>query len=164
MGLGSHTTMVFDHIRSLAEREFDRWDARREEIGTPAELAAHQGYVRRTFCDLIGGLPSERTPLNARTTGRLQRDGYSVEKVLFESLPGFHVTGNLYLPERADPPYPAVLSPCGHTANGKAGEPYQRLYQLLAQQGFAVLGYDPLGQGERAQYFDPERGDSASGY
>src|SRR5687768_13301471 len=40
----------------------------------------------------------EKTPLNANVSGRVERDGYSIEKVYFESIPGFYVAGNLYRP------------------------------------------------------------------
>jgi dienelactone hydrolase len=50
--------------------------------------------------------------------------------------------------------FPGVLMPCGHSANGKAAEAYQRVCILLAQHGMAVLCYDPIGQGERSQLLD----------
>ncbi len=105
----------------------------------------------------VGGFP-ERTPLSPRVTGVLERDGYRVEKVIYESRPGFLVTANLYVPDSGEPPYPAVLCPCGHTNNGKAGELYQRVYISLAKLGFVVLTYDPVGQGERSEYWHTATG------
>lgn len=74
----------------------------------------------------------------------------TVERVVYESRPGHHVTAVLYLPG-GPPPFPGVLVPCGHSANGKAAETYQRVCILLARNGLAALCYDPIGQGERAQ-------------
>ena len=146
------SSMVFDHLCDLAEPLFEQARGQRSHISTVEDVLSRQEYVRSTFVDLIGGLP-ERTPLNARCMGSLARDGYRVEKVVFESRPQFFVTANLYLPDREDAG-PAVVVPCGHAVEGKAAEPYQRLAQGLVRNGFVVLVYDPIGQGERSQYWD----------
>ena len=162
--LGSRdlSAMVFEHILSLAAPLFERMRARKEKVKSAEDVLAHQAYVRETFLHLIGGLP-ERTPLNPRRVGILERSGYVVEKLIFESRPQFYVTANLYLPTNRQAPAPAVLVPCGHAAEGKAYPEYQRLAQGLVQQGFAALVYDPLGQGERSQYWDYAKGDSRVG-
>ncbi len=137
-------------------------DARKEayeQIESRADCERWQRERREFFLNAIGGLP-ERTPLQARTVGELRGEGYRVEKVLFQSRPGFHVTGNLYLPDGdgADPgPWPGVLVPCGHSHNGKAAGGYQRTAILLARHGMAALCYDPIGQGERYQSLDFEQ-------
>ncbi len=102
--------------------------------------------------EALGEFP-EKTPLNAKVTGRIACDGYRIEKVIFESRPGLFVTALLYLPE-TKPPYPAALVPCGHSKNGKAYDAYQRAPILLARYGIAALCFDPIGQGERSQVFD----------
>jgi dienelactone hydrolase len=81
------------------------------------------------------------------------RDGYRVEKVIFESQPKHYVTTLLFLPthEEHKRPYPGVLVPCGHSANGKAYESYQTMGALLALNGMAALVFDPIDQGERSQ-------------
>lgn len=114
--------------------------------------------LRARMEELIGGLPQIRTPLNARITGVLERPGYRVEKLLFDSLPGFHVTANLYVPTGKPGPFPAVLGTAGHSAAGKAAATYQRAWISLARRGYVVLAYDPPGQGERIEYFDMEAG------
>ena len=92
------------------------------------------------------------TPLNPRITGAVERDAYRIEKVIFESRPNFLVTGNLYVPKGRDFPLPAVVGTCGHSNNGKAYTQYQSFAQGLARQGYVVLIFDPIGQGERLQY------------
>ena len=82
-------------------------------------------------------------------TGRLDRDGYRVEKVIYESQPGFLVTANVYVPATARPPYAAVLGVAGHPNGGKADATYQRAWIGMAKRGFLVLAIDPPGQGER---------------
>ena len=127
-------------------------------IKSTASCEVWQQQRRTFFLNQIGGLP-ERTPLNPQVVGTLQGDGYRVERILLESRPGFHVAGNLYLPE-SPPPWPAVLVPCGHSHDGKAAGQYQRACVLLARNGMAAMCYDPLGQGERYQILDltQERG------
>jgi dienelactone hydrolase len=131
----------------------DALDARLAELeaalASPETIPDYQQKRRDFLAGVFGPLP-ERNPLNPKITGRVQRKGYTIEHVLFESLPGFHVTGNLYLPP-GEGPFPGVLLPCGHSANGKAYSSYQKASILLAQHGFVVLCFDPLGQGERRQ-------------
>ncbi len=134
-------------------RQVDRRSAAFEKmIKSEAACRAWQRERREFFLRQIGGLP-ERTPLNARIVGALEGKGYRVEKIIFESRPGFHVTANLYLPE-TPPPWPAVLVPCGHSHDGKAVGQYQRASILLAKNGMAAMCYDPIGQGERYQMLD----------
>ncbi len=82
----------------------------------------------------------------------MERDAYRIENLLFESRPGFLVSANLYVPKGHDFPRPGVVGTCGHSANGKAAEAYQSFAQGLARQGYVVLIYDPISQGERLQY------------
>lgn len=117
-----------------------------------AALGAETLELRARLERLLGGLPSIRTPLNARITGGFERPGYRVDKVVFESLPGFFVTANLYLPTAGVPPYPAILGAAGHADSAKAWEPYQHVWISLARRGYVVLAYDPPGQGERIEY------------
>ena len=73
----------------------------------------------RDYRRIIGELPREKTPLNAKVTGVIEFEGYRVEKVVFESRPDHHVTAALYIPTTGKGPFPAVAVPCGHSANGK---------------------------------------------
>ena len=131
------------------------FDARRKEIDaikTPEDVAKRQKALRAKFIDALGGFP-EKTPLNGRVVGTLPRDGYRVERVVYESRPGHYVTAALYLPEGKGP-FPGVIMPMGHSENGKAADYAQRGSILLAKNGIACLNYDPIGQGERKQLLD----------
>ncbi|MBX6312846.1 MAG: acetylxylan esterase [Isosphaeraceae bacterium] len=150
--------MLYDYLLRCAQAHFDARRAAVAALKTPEAIRRRQEDLRARFVRSLGGFP-KRTPLNARVVGRQRRDGYRVEKVIFESRPDHHVTAALYLPE-GEGPHPGVLLPCGHSANGKAAEPYQRASILLAKNGLAVLCYDPIGQGERIQLLD-ERGKPA---
>ncbi len=144
--------MMHQYLMRLAGEAFQRREAALEKLKTPEDVAAYQQRMREFFVAQLGGLPP-RGPLNARVVGRIDRDGYRVEKIIFESQPQHYVTALLYLPE-VKPPYPGVLVPCGHSANGKAMEAYQRASILLARSGMAALCYDPIDQGERYQLLD----------
>lgn len=134
-----------------------RFDERRQAIAalkTPEDVQRRQQKLREQFIEALGGFP-ERTPLNPQVTGKIERDDYRVEKVIYESRPQHHVTACLYLPNGKGP-FPGVLMPCGHSANGKAVEAYQRVCILMAKNGLAVLCYDPIGQGERIQLLNAQ--------
>ncbi|MEX2263829.1 MAG: prolyl oligopeptidase family serine peptidase [Bryobacteraceae bacterium] len=122
-------------------------------LATKADAEAYVQAVRRKIRKCFGPDP-ERTPLNARVAGTVERDAYRIEKVIFESRPGFLVTANLYVPKGRQFPLPGVVGTCGHSANGKAGGTYQAFSQGLARLGYVVLIFDPIGQGERMQYVD----------
>ena len=142
------------HLMEKVYEAVDRRKAEFEKLETPEQIAAYQKKMRDFFIQQLGGLP-ERTPLNAEVTGREQRDGYRIEKVIFESQPKHFVTAILYLPE-GEPPFPGVLVPCGHSSNGKARDLYQRAPILIAKSGMAALCYDPIDQGERHQLLDAD--------
>ncbi|QDT13992.1 alpha/beta hydrolase family protein [Alienimonas californiensis] len=121
----------------------------------PAAAAEHAKDVRGRLAKCFGPKP-ERTPLNARTTKTLERDGYRVELITYESRPGLLVTAALYLPS-GDGPHPGVLGLCGHANEGKAYPLYQAFGVELAKAGFATLVIDPIGQGERFQWPEQKR-------
>jgi acetyl xylan esterase AXE1 len=143
-------TCLMQKVREATGRR----EAEFEKLETPEQIAAYQKKMRDFFIHQLGGLP-ERTPLNAQVTGREQRDGYRIEKVIFESQPKHFVTAILYLPE-GEPPFPGVLVPCGHSSNGKARDLYQRAPILIAKSGMAALCYDPIDQGERHQLLNAD--------
>lgn len=129
--------------------------ARRAALRTKADAEAYVRDVRQKARQCFGPWP-DKTPLNARVTGIVERDAYRIEKVIFESRPNFPVTGNLYVPKGRSGKRPGVVGTCGHNANGKAAEPYQAYAQGLARLGYVCLVYDPLGQGERLQCVGPD--------
>ncbi|HKD08836.1 MAG TPA: acetylxylan esterase [Bryobacteraceae bacterium] len=143
-----------------AQRQLDERERAIAAIRTPADADRRQAMVRAKLTEIIGGLPTDRGPLNARVTGRLQSDTHTIEKVIFESLPGFYITANLYRPNLPGR-YPAVLVPAGHTQEGKPE--MQILAANLAAKGFIALAYDPIGQGEREQTYLPQLGRALSG-
>ncbi len=125
----------------------------RAGLKTKADAEAYVQSVRQRIRQCFGPEP-QRTPLNARVTGVVERVKYRIEKVLFESRPGFLVSGNLYLPKDHAGPRPGVLIACGHSENSKCAEGETSLAQSFAQFGYVALVFDPPGQGERYLYPD----------
>ncbi len=128
-------------------------DAAWRRMKTREELQRYGKDLRSRMIRAMGGFPSERCPLNARTVSVQTRDGYTVENVLFESWPGVHVSASLYLPDAArfPPPHPGVLIVCGHGGAGKSAPSYSRGGVMSSRAGIAALVVDPLAQGERVQ-------------
>lgn len=160
--LNRFSRMVQEYFVAQARAIETREDERRTRLATRADAEAYIASVRERIRQAFGPEP-ERTPLEPRITGVVERDAYRIEKVIFESRPGLLVTANLYVPRTPSPgKRPGVVASCGHSANGKAGETYQAFAQTLAKLGFVTLIFDPLGQGERLQYVDeqwkPRRG------
>jgi len=143
-------------IRKVAAARTRR-KAELAKVRTPAAASERASMVQTKVWELIGG-KLERSPLNARVTGAIERSAYRIEKVVFESQPEFYVTAHLYLPKSGNPPFPGILAPLGHAPEGKAYRSYQTVFQNLARRGFVVLAFDPPGQGERLQYIHPRTG------
>lgn len=148
--------MLASHLLRLFEEHEAALAARRREVRSEADWERQRAELLARYRQCLGPFP-ERTPLHARVTGVIERGAYRIEKVIFESRPGFLVTALAYVPQGRPFPVPGVLCIPGHSENGKAYEVYQRLHAALASKGYFVLTYDPLGQGERKQQWDPVR-------
>ena len=150
-----------DLERYLVRVANDARDRRKQIVNA---ITSRQGVLDRQrtivaeLWKMLGG-PLERTPLNPRVTGIVERAGYRIEKVTYESRPRLYVTANLYVPSGGGR-RPAILGPLGHSTNGKAWPTYQRLFSNLARKGYIVLAYDPFGQGERIEYPGSKPGES----
>jgi dienelactone hydrolase len=87
---------------------------------SPGEWTKRAERVRRQILVSLGLWPMPtKTPLNPVIHGKIERDDYTVEKVYFESVPGFYVTGNLYRPKNRSGKFPGVLCPHGHWNDGR---------------------------------------------
>ncbi|MCE5273048.1 acetylxylan esterase [bacterium] len=149
--------------RSLAREALGLLAARDRELAGLHGRTQWERYaasVRARLAASFGPL-WEKTPLNARTVGAFEHAGLQVEKIIFESRPGWQVTAAVVRQPGLEGRLPAVLLVCGHTNDGLRG--YQQQIFNLARRGFVVLCFDPIGQGERYQYYDPELGRSRLG-
>lgn len=144
--------MVYNHYLDRVREAYEERQARLAAIRTRREAEKYRDEVAEKTAGCFGPFP-KRTPLNAVVSGVKEGKDYRIEKVVYESRPGFQVTANLYVPNKLKGKAPAVLGSCGHAANGKAAGPYQSYAQELALSGFVVLIFDPICQGERDYYY-----------
>ncbi len=154
---------MIDNLRRRAEAHFRRQEIEKAELTSIAAFEEHRKRVGDHFMRAIGGLPEDRTPLNVQCTGILDRGGFTIEKLIYESLPEFYVTAALYVPKGIVSSQPAVVFVHGHSDLGKSYPVYQAVCVDLAANGFIVLAVDPPGQGERFQYFDSGKGERIIG-
>lgn len=140
------------------------WEGRTEQVHAEGSLAtvvsapqwnAGKNETRRQLFEMLGLAPlPAKTPLQPVVTGVLQEEGYRVEKLHFQSLPGLYVTANLYLPEGPQKPLPTILYVCGHAVMKKDGVSlgnktgYHQHGVWFARHGYACLILDTLQLGE----------------
>jgi dienelactone hydrolase len=145
-----------DIQKYLAVRAADQERELLPGIRNAAEFDKAKPALREDYFDMLGLKPMpERTPLHATVTGQIERDGYSVEKLHFQSRPGLYVTANLYLPRPSKKQLPAILYLCGHYSQmkrdgNKAAADCQSHAIWFATHGYVVLVLDTLELGEIA--------------
>lgn len=126
---------------------------------TKEEWLKRAEYLRKHILVSTGLYPMpEKTPLNAQVFGKIEHEDYTVEKVYFESYPGFFVTGNLYRPKGKKEPFPAVVCPHGHWSNGrledqKRGSVPGRCINF-AKQGYVAFSYDMVGYNDSGKQIE----------
>ncbi|MFI5387003.1 MAG: prolyl oligopeptidase family serine peptidase, partial [Fimbriimonadales bacterium] len=115
---------------------------------TSAEHDARKPVDHKLLMQSLGLDPlPPRTPLNAQVTGVIQRKGYRIEKVVFESRPGFPVTGHVYVPDGpAGTKFPVIMNPHGHWAHKKMESTVQYRLIFQALHGYLAMVIDSPGQ------------------
>jgi cephalosporin-C deacetylase-like acetyl esterase len=117
-----------------------------------AEMASQETWEKarskrlEEMRDMLGLLPwPERTPLNVRVTGVLDKGSYTIEKIAFESMPRVYVTGNLYIPKTRTSPVPAIVYVCGHAYSPQGDKTqYQRHGISFARNGYVAFILDSI--------------------
>ncbi len=151
------------HFYSDKSHKFlDRRETEISHLKTKSDWLARQKKVRELFTKVIGQFP-EKTPLNAKVVGVVQKENFKVEKIIYESQPNFYVTAAMYIPNNITEKRPAIIYTCGHSILGIRDNIYQQVCMNLANKGFIVFAFDPVSQGERMQYFSDEIGKSVIG-
>jgi len=141
-------TMMRDYLTAMIDEQFAKRAMTLAALKSAEDWDRHAAFIRDSMSAWTGPFP-KRTPLQTRITGRITRDGYVLEKVIFESRPNFFVSANLYIPAKRPGPYPAILNVIGHSPAGKATDKVQRRAIAQARKGFVALVIDAIGQGER---------------
>lgn len=141
------------YVLSKSLKAFKRADKRRNKIKTKEEFQKYSMLSKKKFMESIGGIPyNKNLPLESKITNSCVCDGIKIENIIFRSRENVYVTGNFYIPEKAEGKLPAVLLQCGHSAQGRLLDKYVNVCMTIAKAGIAVFAIDPLGQGERKSY------------
>jgi len=150
---GSPAMSLYRRIYERASEQLEKRQAAIAKLQTKPDWQKRQQLVRQKLAEAVGPFP-EKTPLHPVITGTLDRDNFRVEKLYFESQPGYFVTAALFIPNNKPEKLPAILYCSGHSANGFRSHVYQHTILNYVKKGFIVLAFDPIGQGERRQYRD----------
>jgi hypothetical protein len=137
---------LITHLTTLAREHSAARAATIAAIATPEEARRRQVRVRALLAEMIQ-FETTAGPVKFEVTGRSDGEGYRVENLWYESLPGYRVTANLYLPKDAKGPFPAIVTQPGHGVDGRLGG--HGFAVNFARAGFAVLAIDIVGEGER---------------
>ncbi|MEZ4904183.1 MAG: acetylxylan esterase [Spirosomataceae bacterium] len=143
--------VLYSHLCQRAFRQLEERKKRIAQLKTKQDWQKRQAVIKQKLQESVGVFPA-KTPLNAVITGTIERGGITVEKLYFESQPNYFVTAALFLPTGKRENLPTILYCSGHSANGFRSQAYQQIILNYVKKGFAVLAFDPIGQGERAQY------------
>lgn len=134
---------AFTQRTALAYRQADRIPT------TLAEWNQRKATLRRELVQALGGFPETDCELQPRKLGEFQREGYRVEKLVFQTRPGIWMTANAYVPDQTGK-RPAILHVHGHWSGAKQDPVVQSRCIGCAKLGFFVLAVDAFGSGERA--------------
>src|SRR5450759_2269814 len=154
--------MLVHHLNKQAFAYLDIRDKEIAGLKTKEDWINRQKKVKDILMKTVGPFP-EKTPLNSKVTGVVKKEGYKIEKIIYESMPGFYVTGCLFIPDGIKGKRPAILFVSGHTQESFRYKEYQIMILNLVKKGFIVFGIDPVSQGERIQVYDPEKNISVIG-
>ena len=155
---GESAEVNLDLLRGRADSVAPSPDRRRGEVRTnyqgadfqaPATAAAwldRKAHLRDQMLVTLGLWPMfPRTPLNPQVYGKVQRDGYTIEKAVLETFPGFTLSGNLYRPAESTGRIPGLLCPHGHWEDGRVNPEVQQRCIRWAKLGCVVFMYDMVG-------------------
>ncbi|MFW6101435.1 MAG: acetylxylan esterase, partial [Bacteroidota bacterium] len=154
---------LYNHYYSIASSLFTDRKEKVSQLTEKNQWQSRQKSMREKIIKCIGGEFPGKTPLNAEITGYVDKEDYRIEKVIFESLPEFHVTGCLFIPKKPEEKKPAIIYCSGHTNVAFRSQTYQHEILNLVKKGFVVFALDPIGQGERLHYYNPDLGKSMVG-
>lgn len=150
---------VNEYFVSVFRRLYKERAQKIAQLKTKEDVLAYAAQARKRIREVFDLEKYPRTPLNMQITGEHTFKYYTLRNVIFESWPGYYVTGSLYLPEAPEGPVPCVLHLCGHNHDGKSCTNGVSMNVGLAANGIAVLCIDPVCQGERFQHFMPNEMD-----
>lgn len=155
---------LYHHLTAQA---YEYLDKRKETIAGYARLSdwqQRQEWIKETLLKAVGPFPA-KTPLNAKVLRVVNKGDYRVEHIVYESQLQFYVTSSLFIPAslKKRDKAPVVIYCSGHSEDGYRSDVYQHVILNLVKKGFIVFAFDPVGQGERLEYYDLEKNKSMVG-
>ena len=156
-------SLAVNHLTRQAEDYYKTRDELIAKLKTKGDWQKRQQAVKNKLKEIIGPFPKKEA-LNPEITGIIQKEGYRIEKIIYEPVPGYYETGCLYIPDNIKGKAPAILNGFGHDQASFREEYYQVIITNLVKKGMIVFAIDPLGQGEHVQYYNPDIKFSAIGY
>lgn len=158
IGFSDAPNTLYHH---LAAQAYDFLEVREQEVSkirTLMQWKQRQQQVRNKLTEVTGAFPA-KTPLNSVVTRTIQKENYTIEHIIYESMPGYYVTASLFIPHNRKGKTPAIIYCSGHSNTGYRS--YQNILLNLVSKGFIVFAFDPIGQGERLQYYNTVTNKSA---
>lgn len=159
---GSGSLLLW-YLDQQAAGYFEQRDRDIAALSGAGDWTNRQAEVKQKLAAFFGEVPA-RGPVPVQVTGVIKKEGYRIEKIVFQSFPGFYVTGCLYVPEKLKARAPAVLNVIGHNQEAFRNPLYQVINYNLVKKGIIVFAIDPPGQGEHVQFWDPDVKFSLAGY
>lgn len=138
-----------DLVRSNLEDEASIQFARHQLPNNLDDWKQYKLELRKEILKKAGAIVNHQLPLNIKETGSVKMKGYTVKKISFQTRPGIHATGNLFVPD-GNGPFPAVIIMHGHWKGGHTHEIFQSAASSFALNGYVSLTIDAFGGGERS--------------
>lgn len=146
---------LFNYYSDKAFYYLDKREKEIAQLKTLDDWQERQQNMKEILNKTVGPFPA-KTPLNAVITGTVQKPGYRIEKIVFESQPRFYVTSAMFIPKNLKEKTAAIIFTSGHAQEAFRWPDYQQVILNFVEKGFIVFAFDPIGQGERVQYWDNE--------
>jgi pimeloyl-ACP methyl ester carboxylesterase len=146
---------LFNHYSDKAFYYLDKREKEIAQLITLDDWQERQRKVKEILNKTVGPFP-EKTSLNAVITGTIQKPGYRIEKIVFESQPRFYITSAMFIPNNLKQKTAAIIFTSGHAQEAFRWPDYQQVILNFVEKGFIVFAFDPIGQGERVQYWNNE--------
>lgn len=140
----NHNDLITSNLRNEAALKFGTHIL----PDNPAEWNSYRTKLKNEIIRKAGIKIDHNLPVNMKETVTLERPGYKIKNIYFQTRPGVYATANLYIPDGKGP-FPGVILMCGHSSNGRLYDNYQSVGHSLALNGYVALAIDPWGAGER---------------
>jgi cephalosporin-C deacetylase-like acetyl esterase len=155
IGFSDAPNSLYHYLASQAYELLDKRSIKVAALRTLPQWKQRQQWLRKTLAEVVGAFP-RKTPLNASIVRTVTTGRCKIEHIVYESQPGFFVTSSLFIPLHINKSSkaPTIVYCSGHSNDGYRNAAYQQAILNMVEKGFIVFAFDPVGQGERFEYYD----------